>query len=94
MAVAEPKSKKQLAVEFIDSIRTADPLELNRLITTEVGEELAEFFLRYVKTLVAGDPARVVQNVGTLMLMGYLVRMNEERGSKTNNLRGGPAPKA
>lgn len=73
------KDKKQLAVEFINSIRTMDPAVLNALIVREAGEDLAQFFLNYASNLIGKDPSRVLENTSSLMLMGYLIRQNEEK---------------
>ena len=73
------KDKKELAVDFINSIRTMDPAALNSLIVKEAGEELAQFFLNYASNLISKDPARVLENTSSLMLMGYLIRQNEEK---------------
>lgn len=73
------KDKKELAVDFINSIRTMDPAALNSLIVKEAGEDLAQFFLNYASNLISKDPARVLENTSSLMLMGYLIRQNEEK---------------
>lgn len=70
-------NKRQAAIDFINSLRTANPGELQRHID-EVGEDLSEFFLSYASTLIDRDPEHIRQNCTSLMLMGYLVRMNEE----------------
>ncbi|MFL5319056.1 MAG: hypothetical protein ACJ790_05320 [Myxococcaceae bacterium] len=75
----EIKDKKQLAVEFINAIRTMDPAVLNALIVREAGEDLAQFFLNYASNLISKDPNRVLENTSSLMLMGYLIRQNEEK---------------
>lgn len=71
--------KKGFAIEFINRIRTMESGELNALITREVGEELAQFFLSYSANLISRDPDRVIENTSSLMLMGYLIRAAEER---------------
>jgi len=71
--------KKGFAVEFINQIRTMEAAELNALIVREAGEELAQFFLSYSANLISRDPARVLENTSSLMLMGYLIRAAEER---------------
>ena len=76
------KSKKDLAVEFINAIRTMDPAILNALIVREAGEDLAQFFLSYSANLISKDPSRVLENTSSLMLMGYLIRVNEERRAR------------
>lgn len=75
----EVKTKKDLAVDFINEIRTMDPSALNALIVREAGEELAQFFLSYSANLISKDPSRVLENTSSLMLMGYLIRTHEER---------------
>jgi hypothetical protein len=84
------KSKRELAVEFINTIRTMEASALNGLIVREAGEELAQFFLSYSANLISKDPARVLENTSSLMLMGYLIRCHEERNTATNagNLQG------
>ena len=77
--MGQQKAKKELAVEFINAIRTMDPQVLNALIVREAGEELAQFFLTYASSLISRDPGRVLENTSSLMLMGYLIRQNEER---------------
>jgi hypothetical protein len=71
--------KKSFAIDFIQRIRTMDPAELNALIVREAGEELAQFFLSYSASLISRDPAKVLENTSSLMLMGYLIRAAEER---------------
>ncbi len=73
------KTKKDLAVDFINEIRTMDPAALNALIVKEAGEDLAQFFLNYSANLISKDPSRVLENTSSLMLMGYLIRTHEER---------------
>ncbi len=75
------KTKKDLAVEFINAIRTMDPGVLNALIVKEAGEDLAQFFLSYSANLISKDPGRVLENTSSLMLMGYLIRQNEEKNA-------------
>ncbi|MFZ5471880.1 MAG: hypothetical protein ACOZIN_20815 [Myxococcota bacterium] len=82
------KSKKDLAVEFINLIRTMDSAQLNTLIVKEAGEDLAQFFLTYSANLISKDPARVLENTSSLMLMGYLIRQNEERVAAKPGLQG------
>jgi hypothetical protein len=77
------KTKKDLAVDFINEIRTMDPAALNALIVKEAGEDLAQFFLNYSANLISKDPSRVLENTSSLMLMGYLIRTHEERNSQT-----------
>jgi hypothetical protein len=75
----DAKNKKDLAMEFINLIRAMDPSLLNQLILKEAGEDLAQFFLSYAANLINKDPKRVLENTSSLMLMGYLIRSNEER---------------
>ncbi len=77
--IVEVKNKKDLAVEFINTIRTMDPSALNALIVREAGEDLAQFFLSYSANLISKDPTRVLENTSSLMLMGYLIRCSEEK---------------
>jgi hypothetical protein len=78
--------KKGFAVEFINRIRTMEPAELNAMIVREAGEELAQFFLTYSANLISRDPARVVENTSSLMLMGYLIRAAEDRTDRRQML--------
>ena len=74
------KNKKTAAIYFINRILTVCPKKLNEHIVNEAGEELAQFFLSYSANLIAHDPERVLENTSSLMLMGYLIRANEEAG--------------
>jgi len=71
-------NKKDAAVRFIQEIQRMDPTQLHALISREAGEDLAQFFMSYSATLIARDPERVLQNGSSLMLMGYLIRTQEE----------------
>jgi hypothetical protein len=75
----ERKSKRDQAVDFIKSVRAMDPGLLNRLITREAGEDLAQFFFSYSASLITKDPRKVLENSSSLMLMGYLIRSYEEK---------------
>jgi hypothetical protein len=77
--------KKGLAIEFINRIRTMEAAELNAMIVREAGEELAQFFLSYASSLISRDPARVVENTSSLMLMGYLIRAAEDRTERVRS---------
>jgi hypothetical protein len=79
MCRVDVKTKKDLAVDFINTIRTMDPGALNGLIVKEAGEDLAQFFLSYSANLISKDPSRVLENTSSLMLMGYLIRCYEEK---------------
>jgi hypothetical protein len=84
------KTKKDLAVDFINTIRTMEASALNQLIVKEAGEDLAQFFLSYSANLISKDPGRVLENTSSLMLMGYLIRCHEEQDgvSKGGALQG------
>ena len=71
-------NKKDAAVRFIQEIQRMDPTQLHALISREAGEDLAQFFMSYSATLIAHDPERILQNGSSLMLMGYLIRTQEE----------------
>ncbi len=71
--------KRGFAIEFINRIRAMDASELNAMIVREAGEDLAQFFLSYASSLISRDPARVIENTSSLMLMGYLIRAAEDR---------------
>jgi hypothetical protein len=75
----DTKTKKDTAVDFINLIRKMDPAALNALIVKEAGEDLAQFFLSYSANLISKDPARILENTSSLMLMGYLIRSHEQR---------------
>lgn len=68
--------KAKNAVDFINGLRRMETKDLNELIAREVGVELASFFQKYSKLVMEKDA-----EAGTLslMLMGYLIRAEEER---------------
>lgn len=76
-------NKKDAAVRFIQEIQRMDPRQLHAMISREAGEDLAQFFMSYSATLIARDPERVLQNGSSLMLMGYLIRTQEEHRGET-----------
>ncbi len=90
--VDDTKSKKELAVDFINAIRTMEPSLLNALIVREAGEDLAQFFLSYSANLISKDPQRVLENTSSLMLMGYLIRVNEEKRQRRPQITFQQAP--
>ncbi|MFA5750500.1 MAG: hypothetical protein WC895_04770 [Candidatus Shapirobacteria bacterium] len=69
------------AIEFIKSLKDANPDELNALIEGTMGKELADFMTRYAQLLIAQEPERILENAAALMVMGYLLRVDQE-GSK------------
>lgn len=73
--------KVELAMAFINSIRQQVPRELNDKIVAEVGDNLAQFFHNYSANLIATceGPYDAVERCSALMLMGYLIRINEEK---------------
>jgi hypothetical protein len=75
-------NKKDAAVRFIQEIQRMDPKQLHAMISREAGEDLAQFFMSYSATLIARDPERALQNGSSLMLMGYLIRTQEEHRSE------------
>lgn len=77
--------KQQLAADFINKIRTMKPDDLNKFILDEAGSSLPNFFLQYAINLIQSQPQRVVENTSALMLMGYLIRVNEEKINKDDN---------
>ncbi len=77
------RAKKGIAIDFINRIRTMEAAELNAMIVREAGEDLAQFFLSYASSLISRDPARVVENTSSLMLMGYLIRAAEDRSDRS-----------
>lgn len=74
------KSKKDLAVDFINMVRRMGDRELNEMIVQQAGEDLAQFFLIYSANLIKKDPSRVLESASSLMLMGYLIATNENTG--------------
>lgn len=80
-------AKVGLAVEFINKIRSMQHAELSAYIKTEAGEQLSRYFLQYSMTLLdskirSGDIDTIFEAVASLMLMGYMVRVNEEKNSE------------
>ncbi len=71
--------KKAAAVEFLNKISGMEPAALNDLIVQSAGVELAEFFAAYGNHVVGTSPERAVDAASSLLLMGYLIRCNEER---------------
>jgi len=71
-------SKVKAAIDYIKSIRLADPVELSNTVEELAGTELGEFFTAYSRRALLKSPA----DTEVLMLMGYLIRCNEEKENK------------
>ena len=76
--VFDEAGKRELAMRFIRQIRSMDREKLHALILDHAGEELAQFFLAYATDLIEREPARVIENASSLLLIGYLVRCFEQ----------------
>ncbi len=76
------KTKKQKAVEFIDSVRAMEPAKLQTMIDIEAGKELTSFFLVFAGEVIKKSGVQAIPNASGLMVMGYLVRAT---GNKTKS---------
>ena len=74
--------KRERAIEFIRKVRAMDRDQLQALILSHAGEDLAQFFITYATDLMNGDPARAAENGSGLLLIGYLIRCFEERADR------------
>ena len=80
---AVAQGKREQAVAFIRRIRDMDRDELHRLILSQAGEELAQFFLAYATDLIQREPGKAVENASSLLLIGYLIRgFEDEKGEE------------
>lgn len=77
--MVEETNKAELAVKFINALKQMKSEELEALINGAAGEALAQFMIQYATTVIQADPTQVLKNASSLMLIGYLVRVNEER---------------
>lgn len=69
------KTRVDMAVEVIDKIRQMTPEDLAKLLARDVGRDLCVFFGTYAEQVQAIFP----QSGQSLLLLGYFVRLNEER---------------
>lgn len=73
------KTKVQAARDFTDRVTKMTNDELVGLMLQEVGDDLAAYFVDYTVNLLKNDPKGfVLKNSMTLMLMGYLMRADED----------------
>ncbi len=73
------KTRKELAIEYINKIRLMSTEDLVKILQDDIGEDVANFFLHYSSNLITKEPDRVLQNCSSLMALGYLIRVSEER---------------
>jgi energy-converting hydrogenase Eha subunit E len=66
------------AVELIRKIQGSSDAEVEKIITEHVGVEVGAFFIRYSRILFSLNPDDIGA-ISALMLMGYLIRVNEEK---------------
>jgi hypothetical protein len=76
-----PLNHSELAWEFADLFSELDPEQINEILAKNVPLETLDFFQKYAETFsgalgIEGDAARRMPN---LLLMGYLLRVLEER---------------
>lgn len=73
--------KLTMAKDFINSIREGDPENLTKLLRDTAGEDVAKFFQNYSTLLISqcAGPEEAISNCSGLMLLGYLIRANEEK---------------
>ena len=76
-----PLNHTELAWEFADLFSELDPEQINEILAKNVPLETLDFFQKYAETFagalgIEGDAARRMPN---LLLMGYLLRVLEDR---------------
>jgi hypothetical protein len=76
-----PLNHTELAWEFADLFSELEPDQINEILAKNVPMETLDFFQKYAETFsgalgIEGDAARRMPN---LLLMGYLLRVLEER---------------
>jgi len=76
-----PMNHAELAWEFADLFSELEPEQINEILAKNVPLETLDFFQKYAETFssalrVDGEVARRMPN---LLLMGYLLRVLEER---------------
>lgn len=76
-----PLNHAELAWEFADLFAELEPEQINEILAKNVPLETLDFFQKYAETFstalrIEGDAARRMPN---LLLMGYLLRVLEER---------------
>lgn len=71
-----PDLKLKLALEFVHNLRGKTPEEVQAPIEKQVGQLLLDFFVQYGVSSNKSTPPE------TMMLMGYLIRLNEEQQLK------------
>ncbi len=78
-------TSRELAQEFTEIWENLDSTEINTMLAKNVSLELLEFFVSYAKefasTVAADDDeeAGLEQRLPNLLVIGYLIRLLEER---------------
>lgn len=75
-------ARRDHAARFIESLRDMGPERLQALIAGEAGEALATFFTTYAGRAVTEAAETPVATASTLMMLGYLIRADEEIEAK------------
>ena len=73
----------ELAVEFTDLWADMNPGEINMMLARNVSYDLLEFFSNYADEFVEGlskeEPELLRQQLPNLLIIGYIIRVLEER---------------
>ena len=73
----------ELAVEFTDLWADMNPGEINMMLARNVSYDLLEFFSNYASEFVEGlakeEPELLRQQLPNLLIIGYIIRVLEER---------------
>lgn len=82
----ENTSKKDLALAFLSELAGMERERLQQIIRDVVGEELAAVMFGYARQVLEAEPSKVMENASSLMLLGYLIRVHEQRELPTDEL--------
>ena len=76
---------RELAVEFTDLWRDLESTEINQMLAKNVSYELLEFFASYARDFASESfddqclPEELCQRLPNLLIIGYIIRILEER---------------
>ena len=79
-------SKKELALSFLGELASMERERLQEIIREVVGEELAAVMFGYAQQVMKADPSKAMENASSLMILGYLIRVHEQRELPSDEL--------
>lgn len=76
------KTKKDVAIEFLNGLGATHGEQFRELLMREIGPELIEAIVEYSETIAKRWSPGLASEANTLIVIGYLLRAHEEEWKK------------